>query len=113
MLIGSRLKELRLARGVTQSELGKVLGVTKASVCCYEKGARTPTIDNLIDLVNYFGVSADFLLGCDKIVLTKKDKPKTYLMTEEEVNFIEQLRKMKNYDSFIKEPLLFISKMNR
>ena len=112
MLIGSRLKELRITRGVTQEELGKILGVTKASICCYEKGTRTPTIDNLIDLVDYFGVSADYLLGNDKIVLTKKDKPKTYLMTDEEVKFIEYLRRVKDYDKLIKEPLILISKIN-
>ena len=77
MLIGSRLKLLRSSRGITQSELGRILGVTKASICCYEKGTRTPTIENLEDLVNYFGVSADYLLGNDRMVTTNKDKPKS------------------------------------
>lgn len=111
MLIGSRLKELRQSRGVTQSELGEKLGVTKASICCYEKGARTPTLDNLEDMVNFFEVSADYLLGYDKRVLTNKDN-KAYYMTAEEVKFIEYLRKVKNYDELIKEPLIFISKIN-
>lgn len=112
MLIGSRLKELRISRGVTQEELGKILGVTKASICCYEKGTRTPTIENLIDLVEYFGVSADYLLGCEKQIMTNKKKPKSYLMTEEEVKFIESLRKIKKYESVINDPLTAISKIN-
>lgn len=112
MLIGSRLKELRLSFGVTQEELGKILGVTKASICCYEKGSRTPTIENLIDLINYFGISADYLLGCEKQVTTNSKKPKTYLMSEEEVKFIELLRKTKNYESIIKDPLNIISRIN-
>jgi transcriptional regulator with XRE-family HTH domain len=112
MLRGNRLKELRVTRGITQDDLGKVLGVTKASICCYEKGTRTPTIENLLDLVDYFGVSSDYLLGTDKIVFTKKDKPKTYLMTDEEVRLIEYLRKSINYETLIKDPLILISKLN-
>lgn len=98
MINGKRLKELRISRGLTQDELGKVIDVTKASVCCYEKGNRTPTIENLIDLVNFFGVSADFLIGNDAVVTVKnkKDKKeKKVFMTNEEVTFIEELRKNK------------------
>lgn len=100
MLIGSRLKDLRVTRGITQSELGNILGVTKASICCYEKGTRTPTIENLIDLVDYFGVSADYLLGNDRIGIAK-NKPKTIILTNEEVDFIERIRKDKNYEEII------------
>ena len=106
MLIGSRLKLLRSSRGITQSELGRILGVTKASICCYEKGTRTPTIENLEDLVNYFGVSADYLLGNDRMVTTNKDKPKSYLMTEEEVKVIEYLRKQEGYQELMTNPEL-------
>lgn len=112
MLKGNRLKELRVTRGITQDDLGKVLGVTKASICCYEKGTRTPTIKNLLDLIEYFGVSSDYLLGADKIGFTKKEKSKTFLMTDEEVELINFLRKVKNYEKLIKDPLILISKLN-
>ncbi len=101
MINGDRLKELRKNNGLTQSKLGEVLGVTKASICCYEKGTRTPTIENLIDLMEFFGVSADYLIGSDAIVSVKENKRKT-LMTKEEVKFIELLRKNK----FLSEILL-------
>ncbi|MBQ3142083.1 MAG: helix-turn-helix transcriptional regulator [Bacilli bacterium] len=95
MIDGSRLKELRINRGLTQSELGKILNVTKATICCYEKGNRTPTIENLIDLVNYFGISADYLIGHDKIVSIKNKRIKKVFMSKEEIMFIEELRKNK------------------
>lgn len=101
MINGDRLKELRKSNGLTQSKLGEVLGVTKASICCYEKGTRTPTIENLIDLMEFFGVSADYLIGSDIIINVKENKRKT-LMTKEEVKFIELLRK----DKFLSEILL-------
>ncbi len=95
MINGKRLKELRIGRGLTQTELGDIISVTKASICCYEKGTRTPTIENLIDLVNFFGVSSDYLMGNDVIVEIKSNKNKKLFMTEEEVIFIEELRKNK------------------
>ncbi len=101
MIKGDRLKELRKSNGLTQSKLGEILGVTKASICCYEKGTRTPTIENLIDLMEFFGVSADYLIGSDAIISIKDNKRKT-LMTKEEVKFIELLRKNK----FLSEVLL-------
>ena len=62
-----RLKELRKARGVTQDELGELLGVKKAAVCKYETG-RVPLPNHvLLRLVDYFGVSADYLLGSDDV----------------------------------------------
>lgn len=44
MIIGSKIKEKRIALGLSQDELGKRLGVSKVSICGYEKGTRTPTI---------------------------------------------------------------------
>ena len=43
MNIGSEIKRLRKERGLTQEELGKILGVQKSAVQKYEKG----TIKNL------------------------------------------------------------------
>lgn len=96
MINGKRLRDLRVSRGLTQDDLGELIDVTKASICCYEKGNRTPTIENLIDLVNFFGVSADFLIGNDAVVTIKdNNKNKKVFMTNEEVKFIEELRKNK------------------
>lgn len=95
MINGKRLKELRIGRGLTQTALGDIIDVTKASICCYEKGTRTPTIENLIDLVNFFGVSSDYLIGNDAIVTIKGNKEKKVFMSEEEIIFIEELRKNK------------------
>ncbi|MDD2203106.1 MAG: helix-turn-helix transcriptional regulator [Bacilli bacterium] len=65
MLIGKRLKDLRKARGLNQQELGDLVNVTKVSICCYEKGTRTPNLETFQDLANVFNVSTDYLLGND------------------------------------------------
>ena len=38
MDIGSKIKQARLAKGYTQEELGKLIGVQKSAVAKYEKG---------------------------------------------------------------------------
>ena len=59
MINGKLLKELRENRGLTQKELGGIIGVTKAAVCCYEKETRIPSFKCVIDLANFFVVSID------------------------------------------------------
>ena len=39
MEVGKRIRALRTARGLTQEELGKLLGVKKAAVQKYENGS--------------------------------------------------------------------------
>ncbi len=106
MLLGNRLKEARKKCGLTQSELGDLIGVGKSAICSYEKETRNPTVDNIIELMCVLGVSADYLLGTDNIIKTTSDKtPKYRTMTKEEVAFIEILRKDKIvYEMLFQDP---------
>ena len=58
-----RLKELREEKGLSIKTLAKELGVSDIAIGRWEKGLRTPNIDSLILVANYFNVSADYLLG--------------------------------------------------
>ena len=58
-----RLSELRKERGLSQGDLGKVLGVTRWSVLNYEAGKNRPDYEGLMTLADYFGVSLDYLTG--------------------------------------------------
>lgn len=58
-----RLKELRESRNLTQSQLSEVLGIGRASVSNYELGTRTPDIDVLLKIADYFEVTTDYLTG--------------------------------------------------
>lgn len=59
----TRLKELRRQHGMSQEELGAMLGVQKAAVCKYEVGRVQLPHDILVKLCDYFDVTADYLLG--------------------------------------------------
>ena len=60
----SRLRELQEERHVTQEQLKVVLNLAnRQSVTGYIDGETLPTIDKLVAVANYFGVTPNYLLG--------------------------------------------------
>ena len=113
-LIGKRIKELRKKFGLTQVELGKKLNVTKVSVCCYELGTRTPSLDTLIDLSNVFNVNLDYLIGNDIYVISDQTEEYGFKISKEELEFIKTVRKYdKLYDKLIDDPKRFAELLNK
>ena len=103
MLLSKRLKELRIASGLTQRELGERVNVTKVSICCYENGTRTPTLDTLTKLGKVLGVDVDYLLGYDTSVKVKGKNKKIVNMAKEEIEFIKKLRELENLHQLVIE----------
>lgn len=62
-VIGNRLKEARKAKGMTQEELGNIVGVTPEAIGNYENEKREPKGVIFTKLLDALGVSADFILG--------------------------------------------------
>lgn len=58
-----RLMALRKEKGISQADLGEILGVTRWSVLNYEAGKNRPDYDGLIALADFFDVSLDYLVG--------------------------------------------------
>ena len=56
------LKKLREEKGLTQSELGKELGISPSTVGMYEQGRRVPDVPILKKMSAFFNVSIDYLL---------------------------------------------------
>lgn len=106
MLRGERLKKARIRKGLTQAELGNLIGVSKSAICCYEKETRNPTIENIIEFMCILGVTADYLLGTDEIIKTEvDDKLEYHTMSKEEVAFIDEFRKDKLvYEILFEDP---------
>ena len=59
----NRIKELRTKRGLSQAELGNVLGCISATVSKWELEQRQLDPITINTLCDYFGVSSDYLLG--------------------------------------------------
>ena len=58
-----RIRELRLARGLNQSQVAEATGVTPQAVCRWEAGVATPTTDKLPLMADLFGCTIDALYG--------------------------------------------------
>jgi transcriptional regulator with XRE-family HTH domain len=58
-----RLKELRTERGLSMLELSKKINFTFRAIGKWERGEAKPTLDAIAALANFFGVSADYLIG--------------------------------------------------
>jgi transcriptional regulator with XRE-family HTH domain len=63
MSIGERLKKAREAKGLTQSQLAKMLNVSDVTISRYENNTRSPDADMLRRLADILSVSADYLIG--------------------------------------------------
>lgn len=114
MFIGSRLKGLRKEKKMTQSELGELLNVTKVSVCCYEKGTRTPSLETLDDLSNIFGVKVDYFLGKDVPMVMEDTTEYAYYISKDELEFLKQLRRYKDlHDSIMQDPKRMIELIDK
>lgn len=62
----NKIRELRKARGMTQSDLAKQLNTSTSNVSGWECGKWQPDNDALIKLAELFNVSVDYLLGAEK-----------------------------------------------
>lgn|GEM_PF-2784834 len=60
-----RIKELRLAKGISQKDLAKFFCVPSNTFNQWENGKREPDNEMIIRLADYFGVTIDELFGRD------------------------------------------------
>lgn len=112
--IGERIKELRQKKKISQAALAKNINVSAGNVGDWERGKAKPGADALVSLMNYFSVSADWLLTGNvskdeinnvmpdnKINDTRKSIDSNILsLTEEERKLVLSFR---NFDDFDKE----------
>ncbi len=60
--LARRIYDLRTQKGLKQDELAEALGVSRQAISKWEMGTGTPTLENLVAISNYFGVSLDSLV---------------------------------------------------
>lgn len=63
IILKDRASALRKAAGLSQKELGDVLGLSQNAISTIESGSRGTTIEKLVLLAEFFHVSTDYLLG--------------------------------------------------
>lgn len=103
MILGNRIKTLRKEKGLTQEQLANLINVTKVSICCYEKGNRTPNLETFMDLVNVLNTTPNYLLGVDTKVVMEDDEDYLVYLPKEDIQIINELRKKDELITLLRE----------
>ena len=96
MDIGKRIKDARLEKGLTQEELGNIVGLQKSAIAKYENGRvvniKRSTLQKLSQALGLRG--SDLIMEADQPE-TKKEQPTEYDgLSDDRVAFINKVRQM-------------------
>ena len=107
MNIGERIKELRVAKKLTQTELAKIVGLSYIQVGRYETQKSNPSADVLQKLANALDTTADFLMqGSSDDVISAQ------LADKELLNQFKEVEKLNKEDKYLVKTFIdaFITK---
>jgi len=62
---GVRLKELREAKHLSQTDVAERLDVTRSTVSGYECNTITPSVEQLVKLAVLYNTSLDYMMGME------------------------------------------------
>ncbi|OWP85591.1 transcriptional regulator [Flavobacterium covae] len=71
MELGENIMLLRKKKGLSQADLGKIIGTSGDVIGRYERSNLTPSIDVVTKIADALEVSIDYLTGKSKIILDK------------------------------------------
>lgn len=95
--LGNRLRNERLALGLTQEQAAEYIGVSTAYVGMVERGERTVTLEKLVLFARCLHVTVDYLLFDELDVSESKETQQLLRLwsqaTENEKNMILSLAK--------------------
>lgn len=82
----NRLKELRVEKGLLQSDIAKIINKSERTVGFYETGERDMNTETLAKLADFFDVTIDYLLGKSDIKKPDKDMQEFQFAYHSEMN---------------------------
>ena len=106
------IKALRIKKGISQTELGKQIGVTIRTIQHWEKGTKNITIDKLDRINNYFGLNMNLYSENENnsnLLLVKEENSE--YKAKKEIKIIELEEKIKYQEEqlkFYKEQIEFL-----
>ncbi len=88
--VGARIREARGEKSLTQQDVGKYLGITRAAVAQWESNVTSPSIATVTDVAKFLGTRPEWLAyGINTKTLTV-EVPKEGLMAVPEIAFGEK-----------------------
>ncbi len=99
-ITAERLRSLREKKGLSQSQVADIIGVTRTAYIHYETGRYKP-VRKLKELCKLFDVSSDYILGTDSgKTSTNEKKPKDLakFLDDTEIMFDGEIYKLSDAD---------------
>lgn len=96
MNIGDRIKELRIQKQLTQSNLAEMVGLTYVQVGRYETHKSTPSSDILQKLAEALNTTTDFLMNG-----SNNDMVAAQLMDKELLTQYKRIEQLNNEDKYL------------
>ena len=72
--IGTRVKKVRLRKGISQEQFGEIIGINKAAVSKIENGENSLSKGNLLAICRQFNVNKEWLINGNGEMFTPKSK---------------------------------------
>lgn len=121
-----RLREVMQEHGATQQELAEYVGKSRQAIGYYADGSSSPDWETLAKIAQYFGVSADWLLGLTDTHSTDVDIQSICKHTglsecalnalcdvdEFSMQAVNQLFESRWFNSFVRDMSLFLAERN-
>ena len=63
IFLSDNIRNMRVARGMNQVELGKMLGVSKQCISNWENDNVIPSVEMLVKIADFFNVTTDEVIG--------------------------------------------------
>jgi transcriptional regulator with XRE-family HTH domain len=93
--IGSLIREMRKAAGMSQMRLAEKIGVSYQQVQKYEKGVSKLSISRLLQIAEAFGVPVTSFLEEAKVTKVAEAKTPYSGLTDEEAKLLMLFRRLK------------------
>lgn len=90
--MNTRLRELRLEKGLRQKDVAEKIGVCTASYGFYENWVNKPDPETLVKLAALYDVSIDYLLGITDDFGARTTAPTGEVFSSEEKKLVEDYR---------------------
>lgn len=101
MEIAKKLQELRIEKGLKQTEVAEAIHIVQSTLANYESNATLPDYPILIKLANFYNVSIDYLLDNSPTKLSWQDAAENIEFSSGSISSLkisEMLKSMKISD---------------
>ncbi|HJA67600.1 MAG TPA: helix-turn-helix domain-containing protein [Candidatus Mediterraneibacter cottocaccae] len=90
----NRVRELRLERGMNQTELALKINVSQQTISRIENGLNTFPADTLIHIAKFFHVSTDYILRLSDTRMTEEYRIEVQTHMEQHMNICRSYEKL-------------------